>query len=304
MKENKNIERLFQEKFKDFEVQPPQDAWAAIEKRLNEKKKKRRVIPIWFKASGIAASLVLGFFLFNTIQNSLWPNVEVNPKNNEEKAPNWVNQNSNQENGNSNFEQKSKNKNGVFVQPGQVVTNVDAVSNENLENNIQIENEANSVSRTETNLQGTKRNQSVRNPLKKNNSKETWVQTDKKKSSVKNPNWIKIETQESIADGNSSNTQNKKKKASIASQTKTTEQLSQSTNTPLANQETEKGKIAIEKEKQILNQTNSQLSNGVATSEKTENKLVTQQAALVSEGVVDLNKTNAVDSVLVSKKEF
>ena len=35
MKENKNIERLFQEKFKDFEVNPPSDSWNNIEARLN-----------------------------------------------------------------------------------------------------------------------------------------------------------------------------------------------------------------------------------------------------------------------------
>lgn len=70
MKENKNIERLFQEKFKDFEATPPADAWNNIAKRLNEKKKKRRVIPFWLKSSGIAASFLLlgliGYNYFNT----------------------------------------------------------------------------------------------------------------------------------------------------------------------------------------------------------------------------------------------
>ena len=42
MKEQKNIERLFQEKFKDFEALPPQDSWDIIASRLNEKKKKKR----------------------------------------------------------------------------------------------------------------------------------------------------------------------------------------------------------------------------------------------------------------------
>ena len=65
MKEQKNIERLFQEKFKDFEVAPPEMAWKNIEARLEEKKKKRRIIPFWFKASGIAASLILGFFIYS-----------------------------------------------------------------------------------------------------------------------------------------------------------------------------------------------------------------------------------------------
>ena len=59
MKEQKNIERLFQEKFKDFEATPPQGSWDIIASRLNEKKKKKRVIPFWFQLSGIAASLII-----------------------------------------------------------------------------------------------------------------------------------------------------------------------------------------------------------------------------------------------------
>lgn len=58
MRENKNIERLFQEKFKDFEVTPPDFVWDNIQEKLHPKEKKRRVIPFWFKTAGIAASFV------------------------------------------------------------------------------------------------------------------------------------------------------------------------------------------------------------------------------------------------------
>jgi hypothetical protein len=74
MKENKNIDRLFQEKFKDFEAKPPEMAWQNIKNKLNKKEKKRRVIPFWLKASGIAASLLLGYFSFmnyNKIQSQI-----------------------------------------------------------------------------------------------------------------------------------------------------------------------------------------------------------------------------------------
>ncbi len=64
MKETKNIERLFQEKFKNFEETPPQHVWSSIEKKLQQKKK-RRIIPFWLKASGIAASLLLGISIYN-----------------------------------------------------------------------------------------------------------------------------------------------------------------------------------------------------------------------------------------------
>lgn len=85
MKENKNIERLFQEKFKDFEATPPEAAWNNIASRLQEKKKKRRVIPFWFKASGIAASLILGFFLYQNFQQNDILNTTKNPVVIEEK---------------------------------------------------------------------------------------------------------------------------------------------------------------------------------------------------------------------------
>ncbi len=66
MKDQKNIERLFQEKFKDFEATPPQGSWDAIASRLNEKKKKKRVVPFWFQLSSIAASLVIiGTLIWN-----------------------------------------------------------------------------------------------------------------------------------------------------------------------------------------------------------------------------------------------
>jgi len=59
MSEKKNIDRLFQEKFKDFEENPPGFIWDNIREELEEKKK-RRVIPIWMRLSGVAAILVMG----------------------------------------------------------------------------------------------------------------------------------------------------------------------------------------------------------------------------------------------------
>ena len=46
MSDKKHIDRLFQEGFKDFEATPSDAVWKNLEAKLNEKKKKRRVIPI------------------------------------------------------------------------------------------------------------------------------------------------------------------------------------------------------------------------------------------------------------------
>lgn len=62
MSEKKNIDRLFQEKFKDFEAEPPEVSWEVIAEGLDNKRK-RRVLPIWWKRGGVAAALLLGLFL-------------------------------------------------------------------------------------------------------------------------------------------------------------------------------------------------------------------------------------------------
>lgn len=65
MRDFKNIDRLFQENLKDYEVFPPNKSWNAIDKRLNSNSKSRR-LPFWVKISSIAALLVL-FFSVGTI---------------------------------------------------------------------------------------------------------------------------------------------------------------------------------------------------------------------------------------------
>lgn len=66
MSERKNIDKLFQEKLKNFETVPPKEVWDNIKIEL-EKKKKRRMIPLWWKFSGIAASLILGLWISNAL---------------------------------------------------------------------------------------------------------------------------------------------------------------------------------------------------------------------------------------------
>lgn len=59
MGDKKHIDRLFQEGFKDFEATPSDAVWENIEVQLNAKKKKHRVIPIWWRYAGAAALLLL-----------------------------------------------------------------------------------------------------------------------------------------------------------------------------------------------------------------------------------------------------
>ena len=100
MNEKKNIDRLFQERFKDFEAVPDDKIWNHIHDALHEKKK-RKVIPFWWKFSGIAAGFVLAFLAFNPFSNSLSldekPTVVVAPKEIENTNPTKVNTNSSNE---------------------------------------------------------------------------------------------------------------------------------------------------------------------------------------------------------------
>ena len=89
MKQKKNIDQLFNERFANHQSIPPSHVWDKIQARL-EKDKKDRVIAIWWRAAGVAASLALIFslagLLDNTQSNSV---VEQQPevKNNSAPSP-------------------------------------------------------------------------------------------------------------------------------------------------------------------------------------------------------------------------
>ncbi|MBO0330974.1 outer membrane beta-barrel protein [[Muricauda] lutisoli] len=61
----KNLEQLFKERFKDFQEVPDEKVWSSIEASLDNKKQKKRAIPIWWGLGGIAAALVLLLLVFN-----------------------------------------------------------------------------------------------------------------------------------------------------------------------------------------------------------------------------------------------
>lgn len=60
MKEKKNIDRIFQEKFKDFEQEPDEKLWGNIASKLDNKTMKDSpVMPLWLKLGSVAAVLAL-----------------------------------------------------------------------------------------------------------------------------------------------------------------------------------------------------------------------------------------------------
>ncbi len=70
MKERKNIDRLYQEQFKDFEATPKEAIWKNIAAKLEDKKaKKQLVFPLWYKLTGVAASLAIIFAISYTLMD-------------------------------------------------------------------------------------------------------------------------------------------------------------------------------------------------------------------------------------------
>lgn len=69
MKEKKQIDKLFKDRFKNFEVTPSEHVWDAIQASLKKEKEDRKVIPLWWKLGGVAALLAIlltvGSIVFN-----------------------------------------------------------------------------------------------------------------------------------------------------------------------------------------------------------------------------------------------
>jgi len=70
MNDKKHIDRLFQEKLKDFEATPSHAVWENISAGLQAEKKDRKAIPLWLKLSAIAAVLLLLFTVGSNVFNA------------------------------------------------------------------------------------------------------------------------------------------------------------------------------------------------------------------------------------------
>lgn len=85
MSDKKNIDQLFQDSFKDFEASPDPALWDKISDQLDakeaEKDEKGIVFLPWlYKAAGIAAAIVLFFFIGNEFLNSDGTGIDTDEK--------------------------------------------------------------------------------------------------------------------------------------------------------------------------------------------------------------------------------
>lgn len=193
MSEKKNINTFFQEKFENQEVMPEEFIWDNIELKLKEKKK-RRVVPFWWKLSGIAAALVLGFFAYNSFNLTNENPVVIQKKNEIEKSNNVVKENSNPV-------VKNESKTG----------NLDNSATNSTDNNVN-----NVVVAKESNLQSnenSKTNSKNNNATVKLTTESQVANSDLNKKSVDENDKIKSASNNQIA--NHSSKKDKKRKTSF-----------------------------------------------------------------------------------------
>ncbi|MEM6894933.1 MAG: hypothetical protein AAF554_14660 [Bacteroidota bacterium] len=88
----KNLEQLYRDSFKDYSEVPDAMVWQNIEATLDNRKEKKRVIPIWWRLGGVAALLAIMFYVFNPFGNPTPNNtnqeVITNTDNNEKSDSN------------------------------------------------------------------------------------------------------------------------------------------------------------------------------------------------------------------------
>lgn len=304
MKENKNIERLFQEKFKDFEVTPLDLVWDNIKDKLHPEEKKRRIIPLWFKVGSIAASLTLLFSLFYLTNNNENEN-NFRTINSNTKIQQTVDKNNSAKNINStstknttqtatsyntNPTKTNIHQSELDVTKDNYVSNTDKKST--LKTNYQQEKIYSQPNTNSNSTDGLVNNQKTNNRSKKttnrifDNQKEinntsNYVSTTKKnkvKRTIKNSDikQFDFDSRSVIADNNTKKYSNKKKNRK-ASKTNENEVLNFDTNTSLT-----------ENDANLLNNKKKRFKN--RTSNKQTNKNL-------FEDVPEFNSTTVVDNL-------
>lgn len=66
---NNDIDKLFRQKLKDFGEVPDEKVWNSIKASLDQKKKSRGILPIWWRLGGVAALLAILFYVIDPFGN-------------------------------------------------------------------------------------------------------------------------------------------------------------------------------------------------------------------------------------------
>lgn len=211
MSDQKNIDKLFREKFKDFEAAPNPKIWDAISSELDgEQKKKRRIIPLYYSIGAIAAILLLfvtiGISVFHDDVETTDPIVtETNSKNNATDTKTSNNETVTKKQDSSVDKNRNPSEEGI-------TTHNEAITNTNASDDKETSTNTKDDTTNDTSLQVTqtnsKENATQNRVVNKNSVANSSSETQNNTSAYKNAVTQNTEANEQI--NTSKNTQNKK----------------------------------------------------------------------------------------------
>lgn len=139
MSDKKHIDRLFQEKFKDFEAQPSAKVWENIQNQLEQPTPKhKKAMPLWAKVASIAAILLLfisiGSLLIDNDTNTKSPSV-VDTNNKKADINTSVESTNKDLNNNTSNTTTVDSNNSTEASKNALQDNVDSLKNEDVVNN-------------------------------------------------------------------------------------------------------------------------------------------------------------------------
>ena len=276
MKENKNIDRLFQERLKNLDVNPNDEVWKNIELRLKDKKKKK-VIPFWWKLSGIAAAFVIGLGIYNFAYDTKDTNdvvIDTNSKKNNTINPESINKlednqvvDNNQNQINNTKDSTINNKTNINsdvnsnTKSNTVVAN-NSSENKNVRNNSDINSNTKSNTAVANNSSDAKNviNNSDINNSTKSNTAVSNNSSDNK--NVRNNSEINSNTKNNTAvANNSSDNKNVRNNSDINSNTKSNSAVANNSEIEKINKNSDTSK-PINNTQIIAEKTNSELKLG------------------------------------------
>ncbi|WP_299185977.1 hypothetical protein [uncultured Aquimarina sp.] len=190
MNDKKNIDRLFQEKFKDFEVSPNDDVWGKIQDRKNKDRKRIIFIPFWYRIAGVAALLAIilsvgsVFFTENPIEDTI-VSTETEEEQNDVKPLSSEDKNLDSKNSNDALVNASDNNEFEFndgTSENDKTTNQAITENSLIDDN----NEKTSSSKSEGKIDFT--TNSFKNPSVNKNDTESITSINETKKEINNIN--------------------------------------------------------------------------------------------------------------------
>ncbi|WP_339696720.1 hypothetical protein [uncultured Marixanthomonas sp.] len=273
MKNKKHIDELFKERFKNHEMTPPPHVWDNIQAELQEKKKDRKVIPLWWKLGGVAALLALLF----TVGNSVFNTEETNNSVVTEET---------------NIIENSEIEKDGEVKTGEDIFNTTQVASETEKSTEK------TGDNTPTEKQSSDTNKASNNNLNSQQNNTSAVAVENTSEEIKNQKNYKSSSEKTNIITEKSNRKSDKKAVAIASKTDTKNLKDSSKND---------SNTAIASEKTSSNQTNQQRkkSTDLINKEKSiseENKVETATAKTQSDVIKETEKKSIFDEIEATKK--